>query len=88
MSESPESPNLLTLQFLSWVASRPRNYADVMEAWRTSCPRMSIWEDALGAGLVQIDKAPRSPIATASVTLTARGKIALDLSQQTSHTPR
>ena len=47
--------DLLMLQFLRWVAERPRTYADVMEAWRTSCPRMSIWEDAQADGLVQIE---------------------------------
>jgi len=31
----------LMIQFLRWVAERPRTYADVMEAWRTSCPRQS-----------------------------------------------
>ena len=29
----------LTLQFLAWVAERPRSYADAMEAWRSTCPR-------------------------------------------------
>ena len=36
----------LTEQFLAWVADRPRTYAEAMEAWRSSCPRLSIWEDA------------------------------------------
>ena len=57
--------DLLMLQFLRWVAERPRTYADVMEAWRTSCPRMSIWEDAQADGLVQTDGK--------AITLTARG---------------
>ncbi len=38
--------------FLSWVAERDRSYADVMEAWQSSCPRLSVWEDASIAGLV------------------------------------
>ncbi len=42
----------LVLDFLEWVARRPRPYAEVMEAWRTSCPRLPIWEDAVGHGLV------------------------------------
>ena len=42
----------LTLDFLAWLAARPRDYADVMEAWRTSCPRLTVWEDAIDAGLV------------------------------------
>ncbi|MBM3533421.1 MAG: hypothetical protein FJX60_10350 [Alphaproteobacteria bacterium] len=47
--------NALTLQFLDWVASGRRTHADVMDAWRSSCPRLSIWEDALLDGLVRYD---------------------------------
>ena len=25
-----------------------------MDAWRSSCPRLAIWEDALADGLVQV----------------------------------
>jgi hypothetical protein len=42
----------LVLDFLEWVAKRPRSYSEVMEAWRTSCPRLPIWEDAVDLGLV------------------------------------
>ena len=49
MSDAASS---LMLDFLEWVAARPRSYDDVMDAWRTHCPRFSIWEDALDAGLV------------------------------------
>ena len=45
--------DLLTLQFLSWVEERPRTYGDAMDRWRTSCPRLSIWEDACIDGLVE-----------------------------------
>ena len=45
------APRLL-LQFLEWVANRPRTYDETMDAWRTSCPRISVWEDALIDGLV------------------------------------
>lgn len=40
------------LQFLRWIADRPRTYTETMEAWRTSCPRLSVWEDALLDNLV------------------------------------
>jgi hypothetical protein len=46
----------LTLQFLDWIAEAPRTYGEVMEAWRTSCPRLSIWEDAVIDGLVRLDE--------------------------------
>ena len=42
----------LTLDFLSWLAAEPRQYADTMEAWRTSCPRLTVWEDTIDAGLI------------------------------------
>jgi hypothetical protein len=42
----------LVLDLVAWVAARPRPYAEVMEAWRTSCPRLTIWEDALESGLI------------------------------------
>lgn len=48
--------NSLTLDFLEWLSERPRSYAEAMEAWRTSCPRLSIWEDALADGLVVVER--------------------------------
>lgn len=45
----------LMIQFLDWVGSRPRTYEEIMEAWHTSCPRQSIWEDASIDGLVGFD---------------------------------
>jgi hypothetical protein len=42
----------LVLDLLEWVADKPRTYVEVMEAWRTSCPRLPIWEDAVDLGLV------------------------------------
>ncbi len=45
----------LTLQLLEWIAERPRTYAEVIEAWRTTCPRLSIWEDACIDGLIDRD---------------------------------
>jgi hypothetical protein len=59
----------LRTQFLAWVAARPRSYAETMEAWRTSCPRLSVWEDALLEGLVTLHGAGR-----ATVVLTPAGE--------------
>ncbi len=42
----------LTRQMLEWIAARPRDYAEIMETWRTSCPKLSIWEDACIEGLI------------------------------------
>jgi hypothetical protein len=67
----------LTRDFLAWVASRPRTYAETMEAWRTSCPRFPVWEDALGDGLVRLDGAGAGLSGT-RVVLTPRGQALLD----------
>jgi hypothetical protein len=42
----------LILDFLEWIGAGPRPYAGVMEAWRTSCPRLTVWEDAIDRGFV------------------------------------
>ncbi|MGD1878741.1 MAG: hypothetical protein ACFB13_14740 [Kiloniellaceae bacterium] len=42
----------LILDLVEWVARQPRPYSQVMEAWRTSCPRLPVWEDAVDRGLV------------------------------------
>jgi hypothetical protein len=67
----------LTRQFLEWVAARPRCYTDVMEAWRTSCPRLPVWEEAVGNDLVRIDHASGKAMGGCVVVLTARGRDAL-----------
>ncbi|HKV04492.1 MAG TPA: hypothetical protein VJO53_05210 [Candidatus Acidoferrales bacterium] len=59
----------LTIQMLAWLGDRPRTYDETMEAWRTSCPRLSIWEDACNDHLVAVG---------AAVTLTARGRAMLE----------
>ena len=45
------APRALVLDFLEWLAAKPRPYSDVMEVWRTNCPRLTVWEDALDEGL-------------------------------------
>lgn len=42
----------LVLDFVEWIAQQPRLYSEVVAAWRTSCPRLTIWEDASDAGYV------------------------------------
>ena len=67
---SPDALALLTLQFLAWVAEQPRTYPETMEAWRTSCPRLPVWEDATSAGWVRRERGGR-------VVLTPQGQAAL-----------
>ncbi|HEX7603149.1 MAG TPA: hypothetical protein VF316_16140 [Polyangiaceae bacterium] len=42
----------LVLDLVEWIAAGARPYAEVMDAWRTSCPRLTIWEDAVDLGFV------------------------------------
>ena len=46
----------LILDVLQWLATRQRSYEEVMEAWRTSCPKLPVWEDANDRGLVTRDE--------------------------------
>ena len=43
----------LILDLLEWVASGERSYTEVIDAWRTSCPRLPVWEDANDRGLLR-----------------------------------
>jgi hypothetical protein len=72
----PEPLSLLMREFLTWVSSRPRTYAEAMEAWRSHCPRHTVWEDALIDGLVRIEGG--APVWQSEVTLTPRGRAALN----------
>jgi hypothetical protein len=40
----------LILDLLEWIGRESRCYADVIDAWRTSCPRLTVWEDAMDRG--------------------------------------
>lgn len=48
----------LVLDLLEWLAKEPRTYAQTMEVWRTSCPRLAVWEEAVDRGLVVRKPAP------------------------------
>lgn len=43
----------LVLDLLEWLAPGPRPYDEVMEAWRTSCPRLAVWEEANARGYLR-----------------------------------
>src|SRR6185436_14035472 len=73
MVDSPSG--YLTIQFLDWIAEAPRTYAEVMDAWRTSCPRLSIWEDAVIDDLVRLGEGSGRQ---RRVVLTDRGRSLLD----------
>lgn len=48
----------LTWQLLEWAADRPRTRAELMDAWKTTCPRLSIWEDACADKLIGCERGP------------------------------
>jgi hypothetical protein len=64
----PSDP--LVLDLVEWVAREPRLYSDVIETWRTSCPRLTIWEDAVDRGYV----ARRQTVGGLRVTVTKGGE--------------
>ncbi len=57
-----EPTDPLVLDLVEWIAREPRLYAEVIETWRTSCPRLTVWEDAVDRGYVA-----RQPDAGAAV---------------------
>ena len=61
----------LVLDFVEWIAREPRLYSEAIATWRTSCPRLTIWEDAADRGYVA-----REAVAGVGtlVTVTDQGK--------------
>ena len=47
-----ETVDALVLDLLEWIGSTPRPYDEVLDAWRTSCPRLPVWEEANERGFV------------------------------------
>lgn len=48
-----ETVNSLILDLLEWIGPGQRPYAETMDAWRTSCPRLPVWEEATDRGLIE-----------------------------------
>ena len=71
-----ENVDSLILDLLAWIGDEPRPYAEVMEAWRTSCPRLPVWEEATERGLVS---RRRKPGAGSLVSVSAAGAEYLSL---------
>ena len=61
----------LILDLLEWIGREPRSYADVIDAWRTSCPRLTVWEDAMDRGFAAREHAPGREV---MIRLTAEGR--------------
>ncbi|HEX5014807.1 MAG TPA: hypothetical protein VFV72_11695 [Candidatus Limnocylindrales bacterium] len=48
----------LILDLLEWIGPGQRPYAETLEAWRTSCPRLPVWEDATDRGFIERRREP------------------------------
>jgi hypothetical protein len=68
----------LILDLLEFVANGDRSYEEVMDAWRTSCPRLPVWEDANDRGLVAREEVNGRLI----VRLTSSGRALLELQRR------
>jgi hypothetical protein len=68
----------LVLDLLAWVARAPRCYEETLEAWRTSCPRLPVWEEAVERGLLRVERTPGLPMRSSAVYLTPRGLALID----------
>jgi hypothetical protein len=64
----------LILDLVEWIARQPRAYAEVMDAWRTSCPRLTVWEDAVDRGLVKPERGAANDV---MVAVTSEGRALL-----------
>jgi len=68
MAESP-TVDALVLDLIDWIGPAPRPYAEVIDAWRTSCPRLPVWEEANASGLLVHERKD----GVAVVSLSAKG---------------
>lgn len=66
------SHDALTLQMLQWIAEGTHSYAEVLDVWKSTCPQLTIWEDACANGLVD-----SAPTVSGAVSLTDKGRRAL-----------
>jgi len=65
-----QTVDTLILDLLEWIGPGERPYTETMEAWRTSCPRLPVWEDATDLGFIVRHREPGQP---AVVTVSAAG---------------
>jgi hypothetical protein len=70
----PDPVDALLLDLLEWIGPHARPYADVVDTWRTSCPRLPVWEEANARGYVSHE---RSDGAGTLISVSAAGRAAL-----------
>jgi hypothetical protein len=74
MSEAIIAP--LVRDLVAWLAAGPRPYPEVLDAWRTSCPRLTVWEDAVDGGYVAVTGSSAGGL---QVVATERGRALLSV---------
>ena len=67
----PDPVEALVADLVAWIGAGSRPYAEVIEAWRTSCPRLPVWEEANARGLIRHVHCAGQP---ARVALTELGR--------------
>ena len=72
-ARNPAFVNAQTRAFLLWLEQEPRTYDEAVEVWRTSCPRLSIWEDAIADRLIEVVRDGADPL----VVVSEQGRTAL-----------
>jgi hypothetical protein len=56
VNQTTDTVENLILDLLEWVSDRDRTYEETIDAWRTSCPRLPVWEDANDRGLIGLER--------------------------------
>jgi D-3-phosphoglycerate dehydrogenase len=79
----PDTLEPLIADLVAFVAKHDRDYLEVMDAWRTSCPRLPVWEEANARGLVTRVRGPRG----AMVRVTEAGRVFLARAESILRTP-
>jgi hypothetical protein len=80
--EGSDTVDILILDLLEWLGPDPRPYTEVIEAWRTSCPRLPVWEDANDRSYIARHRAPGGG---ALVSVSAAGAEHLRTHREPSH---
>ena len=84
-SFKPSSPSALIIELLEWLSAQPRTYGETMDAWRTSCPRMPVWEDAKDGGLIEVVRSDGGGMNESAVKLTPLGRAVFNRGIQFDH---
>jgi hypothetical protein len=76
---APAALDRLTLELLDWIGPDARPYAEVMDAWRTSCPQLPVWEHAQDRGLIVRH---RGQDGTPRISVSATGRAVRDRARE------